>query len=91
MFAVPLGAELGGPDRDTDGCADVGVRVAGRDLGELTALFTELELERRRVDARLAMVVGEVDRRGLYAIDGHATVKGWCRATGRWSSADAVA
>ncbi len=85
MFAVPWGDE-----RD-DACgAGFRERVAGSDVRDLGELFAELDAQRRRFEARLAVVVGEVDRRGLYAVDGHATVKGWCRASAKWSTPEAV-
>ena len=85
MFAVQWGDEH-------DDCvgAVFRERVSGSDVRGLSALFAELDAERRRVEARLAVVVGEVDRRGLYAVDGHATAKGWCRASAKWSTPEAV-
>jgi hypothetical protein len=62
----------------------------GRSPAALAATFAELELLRRRVDAALVAVVGEVQRSGAFAADGHASVAGWVRALGRWSNADAL-
>lgn len=78
MFAQPLTHEqTGGINADTD-------------LEHLAQLFAQLDGERRRLEAQLATVVNEVDRRALYAVDGHATVKGWCRAQRRWSTSEAL-
>jgi hypothetical protein len=63
--------------------------IAGEDIDELVSLFAQLDGDRQRIEAQLATVVNEVERRGLHALDGHATVKGWCRALGRWSTAEA--
>jgi hypothetical protein len=52
--------------------------------------FAELEALRRRVDAALVALVGEVQRSGVYGADGHKSVSGWVRALGRWSNAEAA-
>jgi hypothetical protein len=49
-----------------------------------------LELERRRVEAELAVAVGEVDRRRSYLDDGHRSVKAYLRATCSYSDAEAA-
>ena len=51
---------------------------------DLGSLLASLDHERRRVEARLAEVVAEADRRAAYAADGHASVTGWCRAGARY-------
>jgi len=56
---------------------------------ELGSLFASLDRERRCVEARLAEVVAEADRRATYAADGHASVTSWCRARARWSTNEA--
>jgi hypothetical protein len=58
---------------------------------ELVGLFREMEVQRRRREVMVASVVGEVERRGLHLDDGHLSVQAWCRATGRWSPAEARA
>lgn len=60
------------------------------DSAGLAERFARLERERRRLEAELAEVIGEVDRRGEFRTDGHTRVTGWCRALGRWSSAEAT-
>ena len=57
---------------------------------DLRSLLTSLDHERRRVEARVAEVVAEADRRAAYAADGHASVTGWCRAGARWSTNEAL-
>ena len=53
--------------------------------------FAMLEQERRHIEAELAELIGEVDRREVFRDDQHASVKGWCRALGRWSDGEARA
>jgi len=49
-----------------------------------------LELERRRIDAELALAAGEIDRRRSYLDDGHRSLKAYLRATCNHSDADAA-
>jgi hypothetical protein len=49
-----------------------------------------LELERRRIEAELAVTVGEIDRRRSYLDDGHRSLKAYLRATCNHSDADAA-
>jgi Domain of unknown function (DUF222) len=49
-----------------------------------------LELERRRLDAELAVTVGEIDRRRSYLDDGHRSLKAYLRATCNFSDAEAA-
>ena len=65
--------------------------VAGLDGVGLVERFRLLELERRHLEAELAELLGEVDRRGVFRDDQHASVKGWARALGRWSDGEARA
>ena len=60
-------------------------------VSQLGCLFAGLERERRIVEARITLVVGEADRLGVFAADGHATVKGWCRALAKWSPGETLA
>jgi hypothetical protein len=64
-----------------DVVADLGVSSDG----ELTERFRELELQRRRVEAEMAAITSEVDRRGVYRADGHRSVSGWLRAHGSYA------
>ncbi len=56
----------------------------------LTTRFRELELERRRVESEMAVVVAEADRRGIHTADGHRSVKGWLLANANWSGGHAA-
>ena len=49
-----------------------------------------LELERRRIDAELAITFGEIDRRRSYLDDGHRSLKAYLRATCNHSDAEAA-
>ena len=49
-----------------------------------------LESERRRIEAELAVAVGEVDRRRSYLDDGHRSLKAYLRATCSYSDAEAA-
>ena len=49
-----------------------------------------LELERRRVEAELAVTAGEIDRRRSYLDDGHRSLKAYLRATCNYSDAEAA-
>ena len=61
--------------------------IDGRALGER---LRELERLARRVEHAVVGVVGEADRRGVWAADGHRSVRGWCQATVNWSGVEAV-
>lgn len=49
-----------------------------------------LELQRRQIEAELALAVGEIDRRRSYLDDGHRSVKAYLRATCNHSDAEAA-
>src|SRR6187397_673613 len=49
-----------------------------------TERFRALELERRRIEAEIAVS----DARGVYGDDGHRSIKGWMRANANWSGLD---
>ena len=49
-----------------------------------------LELERRRIEAELALTAGEIDRRRSYLDDGHRSLKAYLRATCNYSDAEAA-
>jgi uncharacterized protein DUF222 len=70
---------------DSDGLVD--------DLGVLdgcglAARLQDLERLQRRVEHAIVAVVGEADRRAVWAVDGHRSVRGWCQATVNWSGAE---
>ena len=56
---------------------------------EVVEQFRALELDRRRREVELALLVGEVDSRNLYEPDGMRTIESWCRGTVRWTSSEA--
>ncbi len=63
-------------------------------VGEVAALtddalverFRELERSARRHEAELAVVVAELEGRSVFAADGHVSMRGWLKATVRWSN-----
>ena len=60
----------------------------GRQLG---ALLQDLERLARTLEHAIVTVVGEADRRDVWAEDGHRSVRGWCMATANWSWAETTA
>ncbi|MGE0139240.1 MAG: DUF222 domain-containing protein, partial [Ilumatobacteraceae bacterium] len=56
---------------------------------ELVARSREVEATRRRCEAEQAEIMREVERRQLFVVDGHRDVRGWYRATHRWSTRQA--
>ena len=64
----------------------VGFDDAMLDNAGLTERFRDLELEARRVEAELASVIVEGQRRGVYGDDSHHSMKGWLRANANWSN-----
>ena len=48
-----------------------------------------LDRERCHIEAELAELLGEVDRREVFRDDQHTSVKGWARALCRWSDGEA--
>jgi hypothetical protein len=69
--------------------ADVVEELMGLDDVQVTERFRELELRRRRDEAELLALIAVADARGVYAADGHLTVKGWLRSHTNWSPAEA--
>jgi hypothetical protein len=61
--------------------------IAGAGEARLAELFAELEQVIRQAEVLQAEVIGEVDRTGLYGLDGHTTAASWARALGNWSTA----
>ncbi len=57
---------------------------------ELTDRFRALELERRRIEAEMAALVQEGQRRALHTVDGHRTMKHWVRAQINCPAGDAT-
>ena len=68
---------------DFDGV--VGVVAALTDEA-LVERFRELERSARRGEAELAVVVAELEERSVFVPDGHASMRGWLKATVRWSN-----
>jgi hypothetical protein len=62
------------------GCSDSG----------LDDRLRALELDRRRIEAELAVTAGEIDRRRSYLDDGHRSLKAYLRATCSYSDAEAA-
>ena len=52
----------------------------------LVERFRELECSVRRHEAVLAVVVAELEGRSVHVPDGHASMRGWLKATVRWSN-----
>jgi hypothetical protein len=60
-------------------------RMAPLADAEVVARFRELELELRALEAELAVVTAEVERRGAFRADGHRSMAAWLRADANWS------
>ena len=58
------------------------------DDAALTEEFRQMEAHDRARAARWAALVDVIDRRKVWRADGHASLAGWCRTTGRWSEGD---
>ena len=69
---------------------DLVEELMGLDEAEVTARFRELELRRRRDEAELLALLAVAKARGVFAADGHRSVKSWLRANGNWSAAEAA-
>lgn len=70
-----------------EGLADELLSCSDADLDDR---LRALELERRRIEAELALTVGEIDRRRCHLDDGHRSVKAYLRATCSSSDAEAA-
>ena len=57
---------------------------------DLDDRLRSLELERRRIEAELAVTAGEIDRRRSYLDDGHRSLKAYLRASCSYSDAEAA-
>src|SRR6056297_3350385 len=64
--------------------------LLGCDDSSLDQRLRTLELERRRVEAELALTANEIDRRRSYADDGHRSLKAYLRGTCSYSNAEAA-
>jgi Domain of unknown function (DUF222) len=65
---------------------DVVGEVAALTDDALVERFRELECSARRHEAELAAVVAELEGRSVHVPDGHASMRGWFKATVRWSN-----
>jgi Domain of unknown function (DUF222) len=63
----------------------LGVGLDAVDDDGLAARLVVLERMVRRAEAAMVAVLDEADRRAVWKLDGHASVRGWARATVRWS------
>ena len=57
----------------------------GQDLADR---LVALERIIRHAEAEVVAVLDEADRRGSWKADGHASIRGWARATVRWSDVE---
>ena len=87
------GSAPGGGDRALyDGAVELAVALLGEDIDGLDARESAVRLgdvERtiRKLEAVAATIVASVDRRELFSEDGHASVRGWVKASIRVSDA----
>lgn len=65
----------------------VGDVEAGADPG---AVLAAVERIVRRAEAAIVRLIDIADRREVHRDDGHSSVQAWCRATVRWSAAEAA-
>jgi hypothetical protein len=66
--------------------AVVARRRQGLDAGgELAERLQAWELVVREAEQQIAAIVAEAHRSGVWALDGHRSVRGWCQATVNWS------
>ncbi|RLE22353.1 MAG: hypothetical protein DRJ50_07810, partial [Actinobacteria bacterium] len=77
------GERVGGPD---SAGPDITGDIADLNDVGLTDRFRLLELQARQVEADMAAVVCEGQRRGVYADDSHLSMKGWLKANTNWSN-----
>ena len=52
--------------------------------------FRDLELAHRRLDAEMAALIAEGERRNIAAVDDHHSMKGWLKANANWSDSHVV-
>jgi hypothetical protein len=65
-------------------------QLAEADDEALTERFRELELQRRAIEAEMALIVSAGERRVLHAVDGHRSMKQWIIAQTNCPSSDAA-
>jgi hypothetical protein len=58
---------------------------------ELAARLQDLERVMRRCEAAVVSVLDAADRRGVYSVDGHRSIRGWAGGTVRWSPGETLA
>lgn len=63
--------------------------LEGLDVHELAREFAVLERSCRLAEARMVALIETVVKTKSYRSDGHASASAWCRAVGRWSTAEA--
>jgi hypothetical protein len=63
----------------------LGRGLEGLDGDGLAGRLVALERVVRRAEAAIVAVLDEADLSGVWKVDGHASVRGWARATVRWS------
>jgi hypothetical protein len=63
--------------------------LVGLPPGMLTDRLRELELQRRRLHAELAVTIGLADLQRAYVVDGHRTIKSYLQANCSWSGPEA--
>ena len=61
-----------------------------RTATEVADQVRALAAERCRIEAELAVMVREAERREVHRADGHLSVPGWLRATVSWSTAECL-
>lgn len=66
----------------------LGDALDGLDTQGLAERLEALERIVRRAEAAVVAIIDEADRRGSWKADGHASVRGWARATVRWSDVE---
>lgn len=58
---------------------------------ELDERIRSLELQRRRIDAEMALTIAAAERTSLHLADGYRTMKAYLRATCNWSNPEVAA
>jgi hypothetical protein len=66
----------------------LGGGLGGLDTDGLAERLVALERLQRRAEAAIVAVLDEADQRGSFKADGHASVRGWAKATVRWSDVE---
>lgn len=83
MLADPLAAVADDVDSAHGSAALEALSAA-----ELAQRLQMLERQMRRCEAAMVAVLDHADRRGVFSIDGHRSIRGWAGATVRWSDAE---